>query len=98
MRNRQPADRQADQKTTRTRGSLARSPAERLEPTRPPSRVNRKVRLDEEHKPRPLLAFMNGVLTVALVGMLLVGVLAYYFDGQMDAPGPLAEGKDHRHS
>ena len=93
MRNRQPADRQADQKTTRTRGSLARSPAERLEPTRPPARVNRKVRLDEERTPRPLLAFMNGVLTVALVGMLLVGVLAYYFDGQMDAPGPLEKAK-----
>jgi peptidoglycan lytic transglycosylase G len=89
MRNRQPADRHADPKTARTRGSLARSPAERLEPTRPPARVNRKVRLDEERKPRPVLAFMNGLLTVALFGMLLLGALAYYFDAQMDAPGPL---------
>jgi peptidoglycan lytic transglycosylase G len=93
MRNRQPADRHADPKTSRTRGSLARSPAERLEPTRPPARVNRKVRLEDERKPRPLLAFMNGLLTVVLVGMLLLGALAYYFDAQMDAPGPLQKSK-----
>src|SRR5262245_36387531 len=93
MRNRHPADRHADPRTTRTRGSLARSPAERLEPTRPPARVNRKVRLEEEHTPRPFLAFMNGLLTVALISMLLLGALAYYFDAQMDAPGPLARAK-----
>jgi peptidoglycan lytic transglycosylase G len=93
MRNRQPADRHADPRTSRTRGSLARSPAERLEPTRPPARVNRKVRLEDERKPRPLLAFMNGLLTVVLVGMLLLGALAYYFDAQMDAPGPLQKSK-----
>jgi UPF0755 protein len=93
MRNRQPADRHADPRTTRTRGSLARSPAERLEPTRPPARVNRKVRIEEERRPRPVLAFMNGLLTVALFGMLLLGALAYYFDGQMDAPGPLDKSK-----
>ena len=93
MRNRHPADRHADPRTTRTRGSLARSPAERLEPTRPPARVNRKVRLEEEHKPRPLLAFMNGLLTVALISMVLLGALAYYFDAQMDAPGPLEKAK-----
>jgi len=93
MRNRHPADRHADPKTSRTRGSLARSPAERLEPTRPPARVNRKIRLEEERRPRPVLAFMNGLLTVALVGMLLLGALAYYFDGQMDAPGPLQKSK-----
>ena len=93
MRNRHPADRHADPRTTRTRGSLARSPAERLEPTRPPARVNRKVRLEEDYKPRPLLAFMNGLLTVALISMVLLGALAYYFDAQMDAPGPLAKPK-----
>src|SRR5262245_38658398 len=93
MRNRHPADRHADPRTSRTHGSLARSPAERLEPTRPPTRAHRKLRLEEEHRPRPLLAFMNGLLTVALVGMLLFGLLAYYFDGQMDAPGPLDRPK-----
>jgi UPF0755 protein len=93
MRNRQPADRHADPRTARTRGSLARSPAERLEPTRPTARVNRKVRLDEERKPRPLLTFMNGLLTVVLFGMLMLGALAYYFDAQMDAPGPLERPK-----
>ena len=92
MRNRHPADRHADPRTARTRGSLARSPAERLEPTRPTARV-RKVRLDEERKPRPLLTFMNGLLTVALFGMLMLGALAYYFDAQMDAPGPLERPK-----
>jgi UPF0755 protein len=93
MRNRLPADRHADPHTARTRGSLARSPAERLEPTRPPTRANRRLRIEEDRQPRPLLAFMNGVLTVALVGMLLLGALAYYFDAQMDAPGPLEKPK-----
>jgi UPF0755 protein len=93
MRNRHPADRHADPRTSRTRGSLARSPAERLEPTRPPTRAHRKLRVEEERRPRPLLAFMNGLLTVALIGMLLLGLLAYYFDGQMDAPGPLDRPK-----
>src|SRR5262245_49851263 len=90
MRNRHPADRHGDPKTSRTRGSLARSPAERLGPT---ARVNRRIRLEEERQPRPVLAFMNGLLTVALVGMLLLGALAYYFDAQMDAPGPLQRNK-----
>ena len=40
-----------------------------------------------------MLAFMNGLLTVALFGMLLLGALAYYFDAQMDAPGPLERAK-----
>src|SRR5262245_16675200 len=93
MRNRHPADRHADPRTSRTHGSLARSPAERLEPTRPPTRAHRKLRQEEEHRPRPLLALMNGLWTVALVGMLLFGLLAYYFDGQMDAPGPLDRPK-----
>jgi UPF0755 protein len=93
MRNRQPADRRGDPNTTRTRGSPARSPAEQLEPTRPPTRAHRRIRLDEDKKPRPLLTFMNALLTVALIGMLLVGVLAYQFDTQMDAPGPLEKAK-----
>jgi UPF0755 protein len=93
MRNRLPADRHADPKTSRTLGSLARSPAERLVPTRPPTRADRKIRLAEERRPRPVLAFMNGLMTVALFGMLLLGALAYYFDGQMDAPGPLEKSK-----
>jgi UPF0755 protein len=83
-----PADRHADR---RAHGGRAAS-AERLS-RRPPARVNRKVRLDEERKPRPVLAFMNGLLTVALFGMLLLGALAYYFDAQMDAPGPLERAK-----
>jgi UPF0755 protein len=93
MRDRQPVDRRADPSTSRTRGSLARSPAERLEPTRSPARPNRRTRLDEEPKPRPVLAFMNGLLTITLVGMLIVGLSAYYFDAQMDAPGPLEKSK-----
>ena len=93
MRNRHPADRHADPRTARTRGSLARSPAERLEPTRPPARGQRRVRVEEERRPRPLLAFMNGFLTVSLIAMLLLGALAYYFDAQMDAPGPLEKAK-----
>ena len=42
MRNRQPADQRMDPYVSRTGGTLARSPSERLEPTRPPARPRRR--------------------------------------------------------
>ncbi len=96
MRNRQPADQRADPVTSRTAGAVARSPAERLEPTRPPTRPRRRRLGRLEREPRrssPILRILNGLFTLALLLMLLVGGVAYLFDRQIDAPGPLAQAK-----
>ena len=96
MRNRQPADQGIDHAFSRTSGAVARSPAERLEPTRPPTRPRRRKLGGQEREPRrssPLLRILNGLLTLALLLMLLVGGLAWLFDQQIDAPGPLERGK-----
>ena len=73
MRNRQPADQRMDPYVGRTGGTLARSPAERLEPTRPPARPRRRRRDREPRRSSPLLRFLNGLLTFVLLLMLLVG-------------------------
>jgi UPF0755 protein len=81
---------------SRTSGAVARSPAERLEPTRPPTRPRRRSLRGQEREPKrssPLLRLLNGLLTLALLLMLLVGGLAWLFDQQIDAPGPLERGK-----
>src|SRR5262245_15693268 len=96
MRNRQPADQRDDSVSGRTGSPLARSPAERLEPTRPPTRPRRQRRGGGEREPRrssPLLRLLNAVLTATLLLMLLVGGIAYLFDQQIDAPGPLERTK-----
>ena len=93
MRNRQPADQQMDPVYGRTLRTLTGSPAERLEPTRPPARP-RRHRLDrEQRRASPLLRVLSGLFTFALLLMLLVGGLSYLFDSQIDAPGPLARAK-----
>ena len=88
MRHRLP-ELPAEAMSSRTSGTRARSPAERLEPTRPPARPRRVRRSREPRKSRPFLRFINGMLTLALVLMLAVGGAAYVFDEQIDAPGPL---------
>src|SRR6185503_3269329 len=93
MRNRQPADQGMGATFSRTSGTHTGSPAERLEPTRPPARP-RRHRLDrEQRRASPLLRVLSGLLTFALLLMLLVGGVAYLFDQQIDAPGPLERGK-----
>ena len=93
MRNRQPADQRSDPYVPRTGGTLARSPSERLEPTRPPARPRRPKDSREPRRASPLLRFLNGVLTFVLLLMLLVGAGAYVFDRQIEAPGPLERPK-----
>ena len=93
MRNRHPADQRSDPYASRTGGTMARSPSERLEPTRPPARPRRRKDMREPRRSRPVLRFLNGLLTVVLVLMLLVGAAAYVFDSQIDAPGPLDRQK-----
>jgi UPF0755 protein len=93
MRNRQPADQRLDPYVSRTGGTPARSPSERLEPTRPPARPRRRKDSREPRRASPFLRFLNGLLTFILVLMLLVGAAAYVFDSQIDAPGPLDRPK-----
>jgi peptidoglycan lytic transglycosylase G len=96
MRNRQPADQRENTGFSRTGPPLARSPAERLEPTRPPTRPRRSRRARGEREPRrssPLLRILSGILTSVLLLMLLAGGIAYLFDQQIDAPGPLERAK-----
>ncbi len=93
MRNRQPADQRMDPYVSRTGGTMARSPSERLEPTRPPAKPRRRKDNREPRRSRPFLRFLNGLLTFVLLLMLLVGAGAYVFDSQIDAPGPLEQAK-----
>jgi UPF0755 protein len=90
MRNRPPADQRADSYFGRTSGSLARSPAERLEPTRP-SRP--RPRQDAPRRLHPLLRTVSGLLTFVLLLLLLFGGLALLFNSSLDAPGPLLQSK-----
>lgn len=93
MRSRQPADQRPDPYYSRTAGTLARSPSERLEPTRPPPRP-RRGRLDREpRRSRPFLNFLNGLFSLFLLLMLAVGGVGYLLDRQIDAPGPLEKSK-----
>ncbi|HWB46890.1 MAG TPA: endolytic transglycosylase MltG [Hyphomicrobiaceae bacterium] len=92
MRNRRPAER-SDAYFPQTGGMRAMSPAERLEPTRPPPRP-RKRRFDGDGpQSRPLLRFLNGILTLALLVMLVLGGVAYVLDARFNAPGPLTASK-----
>jgi UPF0755 protein len=75
-------------RTSRTAG--ARSPAERLEPGRAPSRP----RGVQAHEPSRAVAgfvrVISGVMTVLLVVMLLVGGAGFLTFNQFESPGPLA--------
>jgi len=93
MRTRQPADQRMDPYVPRTGGTLARSPSERLEPTRPPTRPRRRGGDREPRRSSPFVRVLNGLLTFVLRLMLVVGAIAYVFDAQVDAPGPLEKGK-----
>jgi UPF0755 protein len=93
MRNRPPAAPRSEQRFSRPGGALALSPVERLEPTRPPPRPRHR-RLDRQPgRTRPLLRFLNGLLTFVLLLMVLAGGLAYLFDGQIEGLGPLERAK-----
>lgn len=79
--------------TVRTRTSAARSPNERLEPARAPSRP----RGLQEHEPSRFLAGLvrvtSGLLTFALVLMILIGGSAAVVYSQFERPGPLTEAR-----
>jgi UPF0755 protein len=91
MRSRGPANHREDTYSPRTSGTLARSPAERLEPTRPPARPRRRRLEGEVRHSSPTLRVLSGLFTFFLLLMLLAGGTAFLFDNQIDAPGPLAK-------
>jgi UPF0755 protein len=93
MRTRQPADQRRETTYSRPSGALARSPAERLEPTRPPRPRQRRQDHGEPGRASPILRLLNGLLTSVLLLMLAVGGVAFLFDRQVEAPGPLERGK-----
>lgn len=66
-------------------GVLPRSPAEALEPDyapRPPSE-------NMSWHQRPIVKFMNNVMTLLFVGVIGLALLFYYVRTQFDQPGPL---------
>jgi UPF0755 protein len=90
MSNRRPADPHFSGRAT---GPLARSPAERLEPTRPAGRLRRQRFSREPDPSRPFVRLVSGIFTLLLLAMLVVGAAAVVFHNRMHAPGPLAAGK-----
>lgn len=79
--------------TGRPTGALARSPAERLEPTRPARRARRRRFEREPRASRPFVRFLSGVFTLLLVLMGLAGGAAILLQSRIDAPGPLTRSK-----
>lgn len=75
--------------STRARTGGARSPAERLEPGRAPKRP----RGIQAREPSRVLAngarIFSGLLTIALVAMLVVGGISFAIIHQFESPGPL---------
>src|SRR5690349_2591666 len=79
--------------TSRTSGAAARSPAERLEPTRPVMRQRRQRFTRQDRKSRPLVRLLSGAFTLLLIVMLLVAGGGIFLQGRIDAPGPLPGSK-----
>jgi UPF0755 protein len=89
MSNRRPAD---SYSTGRSTGAFARSPAERLEPTRPVLR-HRRIHRREPGRSRPLVRFVSGVFTLLLLVMVLGGGAALALHSWINVPGPLTNTK-----
>jgi peptidoglycan lytic transglycosylase G len=90
MSSRRPAE---PSFTSRPTGAFARSPAERLEPTRPARRARWQRYPREPRASRPLVRFLSGVFTLLLLLMGLTGGAAILLQSRIEAPGPLARSK-----
>ncbi len=75
--------------TNRTRTAGARSPAERLEPGRAPMRPKGLEHREPSRIIGGLVRIISGILTVALVGMVVVGGIVLTVYSQYENPGPL---------
>ncbi|MFT3730828.1 MAG: endolytic transglycosylase MltG [Hyphomicrobium sp.] len=74
-------------RTSRTAG--ARSPAERLEPGRAPSRPRGVQAREPSRAIAGFVRVISGVLTISLVAMVLIGGTAFLIFHQFENPGPL---------
>ena len=74
-------------------GAAARSPAERLEPTRPVMRQRRAHVDRDKGGGRPFVRLLSGALTFVLLLMLLAAGTVVLIHSRMNAPGPLASSK-----
>lgn len=75
--------------TSRTKTAAARSPAERLEPGRAPSRPRGLEAREPSRFISGAVRFFSGLLTISLVGMLTLSGIGFYVYHQYEAPGPL---------
>jgi UPF0755 protein len=74
----------------RATGALPRSPAERLEPTRPATRRLRRRRFAREPgASRGILRVVSGIFTLLVVLMALAGAAGLVLQSWVGAPGPL---------
>ncbi|MBS0253398.1 MAG: endolytic transglycosylase MltG [Proteobacteria bacterium] len=78
-------------RTSRTAG--ARSPAERLEPGRAPSRPRGVQAREPSRALGGVVRAISSVLTVALVLMLLIGGTSFLIFHQFESPGPLPQAR-----
>lgn len=86
--------RQKPDVTGRTKTAAARSPAERLEPGRAPSRPRGLEARESSRVVTGTIKFFSGLLTVALVGMVTAsgfGLIVYH---QYESPGPLEAARN----
>jgi UPF0755 protein len=74
-------------------GAAARSPAERLEPTRPVMRQRRAHVDRDKGAGRPFVRLLSGALTFVLLLMLLAAGTVVLIHNRMNAAGPLASSK-----
>jgi UPF0755 protein len=75
--------------TGRTKSAAARSPAERLEPGRAPSRPRGLEAREPSRFVAGAVRFFSGLLTVSLVGMVTVSGIGLAIYHQYESPGPL---------
>jgi UPF0755 protein len=79
--------------TGRTKSAAARSPAERLEPGRAPSRPRGLEAREPSRVVSGAVRFFSGLLTVSLVGMLTISGIGFVVYHQYESPGPLVAAR-----
>jgi UPF0755 protein len=75
--------------TARTKTAAARSPNERLEPGRAPSRPRGLQAREPSRAVSGFVRFISGLFTLSLVAMLVIGGMSLAINHQYEAPGPL---------